>query len=346
MPTPYDLSELVPTSGLLADYPLDEITSDDPVATVTDYSGNSRTLSANNDVPVIPAEQTVELDVLNGRPAISHSGDAPLKATGGMNAKHIFMVAKYDLAANFGGTYRGLISDDTSITALVGDNGASSTKFTNLGFGGSYTYTKSQTAYAESNQQAPFSNFELLEITHSTGFSLANLQIGQQTNNTGRRWRGRWTDLKLYSAILTGTNLRKLRLYYDLKFQLFLTSGTTLEFPYPDLTGIYYEHFNDKPQDWPEITDSYTYEDGGRTFNRRSDSTTREWDLRFMRGLSKAQTDIFDAFWDAVGIDRTFSFTDKYGTEWENVRVKNYSRAHEGHRSWDRQAAFTLVKYP
>lgn len=328
----------------MADYPLDEVTTA-TVEQVTDYSGNSRTLVANNDVPVSPAAQTVTLNSINGRPAINHSGDAPLTCSGSMNAKHIFMLAKYDLAANFGGTYRGLIGDNNAVSVLVGSNAASSTKFVDFGWGGSYTYRKSQVAYAEASQEAPFSNFELLEAILTSGFSLTNLQVGQQTNNTGRRWRGRWADLKLYSAVLSGNDLRKIRLYYDLRYLLWLTAGTTLEFPDPTLTGIKWRRFKELPLNWDDMTDTYEFEDGGRTFNDRTDTPPIEWEIGF-QGLTRAQLDIFDEFNRAARRSRSFSLVDKWGETHTGVRIKSYNSDHDDYRSWRHECFFRLCKYP
>lgn len=337
--TPYYLSELVPQSGLLADYPLEDIVTADDVENVQDYSGNNRYLSSGTTQPV-------QLSALNGRPAINHLNGTPLKSSSGAFSatKQIYMVVKYDLAANFGSAYRGLVGDDTSISVLVGDQ-PNLTKFFNFGFSGSFAYNKSHVAYLQSNQQAPFSNFELIELSNSNAFSFANLQVGQQTNNTGRRWRGRWTDFKLYSSVKNGTtDGRKLRLYYDLKFYLWRTAGTTLEFPDPTLTDIKWMHYKEFVPDWAGVTDTVEYADGGRDFNERTDTPPIEWDIVF-DGLSKEKLQIFDAFANAVGISRTFSLVDKQGVTRTNVRVKSYESSHDAHKSWNNTATFRLCQY-
>lgn len=345
--TPYFLSELVPQTGLLADYPHDDAAAnrDTPgnVLSVTDYSGNGRGLA-----PGIGASYPdYVLDGLNGHPVIQFAAENSLLFAGSVTPKHVFIVAQYDLAANFGGTFRGLIGGDTSGDILTGDNGASSTKFTNFANGGDYSYIKSHVAAAgESAQEAPFSYPELLEVSFSSGFTLDGIKLGQQKANSGRRWYGPVGDTKLYSVAKTGNDLRALRLFYDLKYLLWLTAGTTLEFPDPTITNIPYKHFDELPRPWAEITDAYEYEDGGMSFNTRTDNPKREWQLDMRGGLAKAQTDIFDAFWEAVGINRTFSFTDKDGTVWDNVRVVSYSRSHQEHKSWSRDVSFRLCKYP
>lgn len=117
---------------------------------------------------------------------------------------------------------------------------------------------------------------------------------------------------------------------------------------FPDPTrngGIPYEHFDEVPRDFGNITDSYEYEDGGKDFNRRTSNPPRIWNLTFIGGLTKSQTDQFDEFWETVGIDTTFDFEDKYGAIWANVRVMDYSRSHDAHKAWDKRVAFTLIQY-
>lgn len=125
-----------------------------------------------------------------------------------------------------------------------------------------------------------------------------------------------------------------------------LTVGSALVFPTAVITGIPYEHYDELPRPWGDVVSSHEYDDGGRSFNRVSNTASREWQLDFRGGLSKTQTDVFDAFWDAAGTDRPFQFTDKSSVTWTGVRIKAYSRSHEAHRSWDRKVSFTLCKYP
>lgn len=121
-------------------------------------------------------------------------------------------------------------------------------------------------------------------------------------------------------------------------------------FPSPTLNGQPYKKFYAAPQAWDEATVSHTYDDGGKSFNR-SGTPPLMWVLEIdcpasSHTASKAITDIYDSFWNAVGIDRPFSFIDKYGTTHTNVRVKDYNRSHEENRSWLQSVAFTLIKYP
>ncbi len=121
------------------------------------------------------------------------------------------------------------------------------------------------------------------------------------------------------------------------------TLGST--FPTDDLTGIPYFHYDLRPRERAKVTDSYEYEDGGMDLNVRGDPPYI-WDIQFRGGLSKAQTDVFDAFWETVGTHQTFDFVDKYNVTWTGVRVMNYSRSHPDHKAWDKTVTFQLVKYP
>ena len=115
-------------------------------------------------------------------------------------------------------------------------------------------------------------------------------------------------------------------------------------FPDSQTTGIRYKFFDDVPRNFAAVTDSWEYEDGVRDFNRRTSNPPREWRLECLV-RSKAERAIFDDFWEDVGIDIPFDFTDKYGDIWSNVRVKTYSRSHEGHKSWRKQVVFELIGY-
>lgn len=116
-------------------------------------------------------------------------------------------------------------------------------------------------------------------------------------------------------------------------------------FPTDVATGIPYFHYDMVPRDFESVTDSYEYEDGNKDFNERSANPPRIWNITFIQGLSKAQTDIFDEFWEGVRKTQTFTFVDKYGDTYAGVRVKDYSRAHEANKAWDKTVSFVLVQY-
>lgn len=333
----YYLSELVPTSGLIADYPLAEVTAAGDALELLDYSGNGRDLQTAN-----PRDQ-FELDVLNGHPGILMGTNNSLNYAGSVNVKDLFVVCKYTLAANFGGSYRGLVTGDTSGILLRGDSGASSTKFYNNATGTS-TYRKSGTTYAAASQEAPFTNFELVQYTDSAGVALDGIYYGTDAVSS-EHWRGYGLDLKLYSEVKTETERRRLNLYYDLKYELFQLNSTTLYFPDPTTTDIGWARFKAKPTDWDSVTISHEYEDGGRSFNEITDTPTITWEIGF-NGLSYAQLQIFEAFNKAARRSRPFSLIDKYGDTQTGVRIMSYESDHDAHKSWSNSCSFVLAKYP
>lgn len=340
--TSYYLSNLVPTTSLIADYSLADVTAAGNVTVVTDFTGNSYSLG-----DTVGSNPNYELDRLNGYPAIEFSGEAPLLWAGAVQPKHVFIVALYDLAANFGGTYRGLLSSPTGENVLVGDSGASSTKFYNNAFGGDFAYVKSGTSYAEAAQEAPFTNFELLEASRSAGFTLDGIQLGQQAAFTGRRWYGGVAEMKLYSAVLSAAIVRQIRLYYDLKFHLFALNGSTLYFPDPttiSTLGLRWSRFKEEPRDWNAVTVDHTYDDEGKSFNTSTPTPPTFWEIGFT-GLTYEQKQIFDAFNNAARRDRTFSLIDKWGETHTGVRIVDYQRDHDGHKSWKHWCMFRLGKF-
>lgn len=338
---------LVPTTGMQAWHAYEAGASGDHV--IYDYSGNARHIScALGNTPVLTTS------VINGLPGWYFNGSrTPLAYTGALTPKHVFILAGHT-GASFA-INQGVIS---GVGAAGGDilvSETSGTQYTDLALGGDFIYRKSETLYANASLEAPMGgDIELMDIRLAAGVILDGIQIGQQRDYDGvahggataRRLTGYFVEDILYSAVLSATDIRRVKLYFDLKFHLWRTAGTTLEFPDPTITSIPYEHFDDMPRPWGDIEDSYEFEDGGRTFNRRADSPVTEWRLDMQGGLTLAQTRLFDTFWDAVGTSRPFSFTDKYGTTHTNVRVKEYSRSHEAHKSWSRRVSFSLIKYP
>lgn len=344
--TPFLLSELIPTASLVAAYPCVDVTAAVRLASVADYSGTGKTLSAvgtSTDRPL------GELNSLNGRPSVVHAGEKPLLYAPSVSVKEVWIMCKYDLAANFGSTYRGLVSGETAGDALTGDGSGTSTKFFDLSESLAY---KSQVSYASGAFEAPFSKFEVVRTGNSVDLGFDGLQVGQQKDfdgvlhagATARRWRGRWMGLFVFSSLLSANEARAMNLYYDLVYQQWRYAGTTLEFPEPNITGIRYHHYEEVPVDWDGVTDDYEYEDGGKDFNVRTSSPTQRWEIEFTP-LTYAQLQIFKEFNRVARRDRTFSFTDKYGVTWSNVRIESYKQNHDAHKSWRNTANFTLAQY-
>lgn len=337
------LHKLIPTSNLWGWYPVNDTSDLISSDGVKDESGNARDLLSTGT----PA-QTYEQDALNGRAAVVHDGsEFPLVVSAGVAFKHIFMVVRSTEAGSFG-AFRGLITDQTAVDLLVGDNGTST--FVDFSIGGNFAYYKSQSNYAESNQQAPFDDFELVEVSRPTGgFSLTDLQIGQQKADTARRFVGKWAELICYTGEITGDELTALRLYFDLKFGLWATNSTALVFPNPSILNVHgtekYSEYQPIEPDFDAVTVSHEYEDGGRDFNETNTDAPERWNVSIL-GISPEQADVYDAFSRQARIANSFTFTDKAGTAHTGVRVERYSRRHIGHKSWSVDCRFTLVKYP
>ena len=112
--------------------------------------------------------------------------------------------------------------------------------------------------------------------------------------------------------------------------------------------GAIVQHWDAMPMDWRAVTDEYEYEDGGKDFNERSSVAPRRWRIEYVcpagtHAAAKAIFDQFDAFFNVVRFTQVFTFTDKYGTAWSNVRIEEYERTHDAHKSWIVYVRFTLV---
>ncbi len=112
------------------------------------------------------------------------------------------------------------------------------------------------------------------------------------------------------------------------------------------MSGIVFEYFEEIPYDMKAITDEYEFEDGGKSFNRRTSTPPRRWVLRTMPNLDLTTAGYFKTFWETKGIDVTFSFLDRAGTTHNNVRFESFTCTHEGRKTSMFQAIMTIVLYP
>lgn len=325
---------VVPTSGLLAWHMFETANSGD--ALVLDYSGNARHLTATGLNP--PA---IQFNVITGQPAWYFNGTTtdPLNYTGAVSVKHAFILASAEEAAFTAN--RGLLSGVTSGDILASNN--SGDTFFDLSLG--VTYRKNGTTFLESNQKAPMDEaFGLMEISDPDGFGLDGIQVGKQKNLAGRIWKGWWAEQLIYNRVLTDTERASVMLYFNAKYRT-NDLGVPLVFPSDDYLEFRRHRFYAEPPRYQDITDTYEFDDRGRTLNEVADTPPRRWEYQYT-GLTPEQVSVFDGFWDAARIVKPFTFRDKHGTDWSDVRIERYNRAHERHVSWQNTVEFDLVRYP
>lgn len=328
-------SGVIPTSGLEAWHMYEAGHSGHEV--IFDYSDHNRTI----DSPVLNAPALVG-NVLNGQPGWYFNGTdtVPLNWTGSITPKHVFILASHeDAAFNLN---RGLLSGETSGDILSSNNVG--TTFFNFSFP-DFEYRKSDVSYIQTNQQAPMSGIpELIEVSIATGSALDGIQVGKQRNLAGRIWKGYFFEQLIYSRVLTAAERDRVKLYFNIKFAQW-RMGIPLYFPSDDLLDFRRSRFYAEPPQYDKTTDSYEFEDRGKTFNEVADTPPRRWEYDYLSRTAE-QTLIFDAFWDQARIANPFIFRDKYGTEWSDVRIEDYNRSHDAHRSWKNDIRFRLIKYP
>jgi hypothetical protein len=118
---------------------------------------------------------------------------------------------------------------------------------------------------------------------------------------------------------------------------------------FPDTpAGAIVQHWDAMPHDWKAVTDDYEYADGGKDFNEVSSVAPKRWRIEVVipkntHAAAKLVFDQYDAFFDFVRYSQPFIFTDKYGTAWSDVRIEEYERTHDAHKSWIVFARFTLA---
>lgn len=334
-------TKLLPTSGMIAWHQYEADVSENGIC--LDYSGNGYDLGAASNEPVLTA------DVINGQHGWYFNGSrTPLADSSSVTPKHVFILASAE-DATFA-AYRGLLSGQTTGDILTSNN--SGAIFTDLGLGSNFVYRKNDVLYANSDLQAPVSgNFALLEVKLAAGVTLDGIQVGKQRNIASREWKGWFVEQLLYDRILTDAECLRIRLYFNLKFALY-NQSLPLYFPSDNFIDLKRRRFYAEPPMYGKITDSFEFEDGGRTFNEVADNAPRRWEYDYIiqnsvgTATDPGEVRLFDEFYDQIRLARAFNFTDKYGTTWDNVRIENYDRDHDKHKPWRQTVKFKLVRYP
>lgn len=341
----WTLTGLIPTSGLHAWHLYDAATSTS--SHIEDASGNGYHLEASGVAPVLTA------NAHNGQPGWLFNGTTtePMQTTTSANfdTKHVFVYASYADAA-FTVNNRGLLTGKNSGTWLVSED----TGTQMFSFGADFDYRKSGVSYADDLMEAPMGGIpELMEMTHPTFETTDGFQIGQQTADPTRLWKGYFHEGLYYDRILTGDELLSVYLYFNIKYQA-NRQGLPLRFPHIDIIppavtfgSNRYTRFREVPEDFDRVTDRWQYEDGMEDFNEVSNIAPKRWEVTFKlhdqdQPTVMAQKAIFDNFYRTARKAIPFTFRDKWGVDWADVRIEEYDNNHEAHRSWEYDIFFRL----
>lgn len=346
------LESLVPKTKALGWYPLNqtedngtEIIDQAWVNTVLDASGNGNDLIATGVDPDNPLWRTGQL---NGRKTLEFGGEQPLKtAVFGASAdiREVYIVCKMAGAA-FGANDEGILSDQQNNPEqpLTGD--ATTTLLRNYPPPSGFAFEKSGVGYAAAVQQMPFAAFELVHLYSDGWLADVGLQVGQEGTNAATKLHGEIAELLVLDSKATATEESALNLYFNYKYRLFQNSALPLMFPSPSLTGFpLWEHFNERPKDWSDVTIERRYEDQSRDFNEVASNTTRQFEIRFT-GVKREQADVYDAFNDAARRTDTFNlYIERTGETVSNCRIVDYDRTHSRNRSWVSDVRFDVAQY-
>lgn len=341
MATDWTKIGLVPTTDMIAWHAYQASTS--AAGNINDLSGNGLHVVQASTPPAL------QTDVLNGQPAWYFDGSAsnPLQtaASTTLSPKHTFILAAFEDDAF--DAERGLISGKTTGDLLYSES--SGTEWSDESHDG---YLKSGATPSPSLACAMGGNVELMEVSNSTAVSIDGISIGRKLADTGTKWKGWFFDHISYSSIQTGDALKRIYLYYAMRY----AQQRRLPFYFPDSTLINWSRrrFNEIEQGWDEVTDSFEFEDGGRTFNTVATNSPRRWEYEYdiwHQGTNTASRDpeyhdLFREFWNSAQLAYPFYFRDKYGETHSDVRIERYSNTSNDHKAWVRRVRFELVKYP
>jgi hypothetical protein len=236
---------------------------------IGDFSGNDNKLAVASSAPVL------QTDVINGKPGVYFDGtNNPLKFTTDLTLKHLFLVAKFD-GATFTGN-EGLLSG-VAATSILRGNGNTTTKFANLAIGSGFVYKKNYVALTESTQNAPMNSFAILELIFPSGISLDGIQIGQDTTNTGRKWKGWFIEQIGYGEVQDDCNRRSIYEYFALKFWLWRYKSDN----YPYFPFVFNRSSKHRSTELAEISEAEGLRGSDRVVRYLDDAPLHSYDLEF-----------------------------------------------------------------
>lgn len=228
------IDTLIPSYGRIHWHEADSITGVADGGNVSSWPekfGNGKDLACASSYP------TYETDIINDLPAVNFSGSQnPLKWTGAITPKHIFVVGAFADAAfpaaggaqEYAGLYSGI--DNASNGILVGN--PSSTKWTDFSYSlyGDYTFRRRDVAFIESLQEASFSGaISVFEVSYSVGITLDGIQIGQDRSLTTRKWKGPVVAAGAFDRVLADWERHDIYEYLAIKYLLWKRVSSGLD---------------------------------------------------------------------------------------------------------------------
>jgi hypothetical protein len=119
------------------------------------------------------------------------------------------------------------LSDKTSITLLVGENGTD--RFFDVSGSETFDYRKGELLYAHANQKAPMSGkAAVIELQIPGGVILDAIQIGKQTSFS-RLWKGYFFEEICYSSILNDLGRQRIYEYFAMRYQIWSQTAAGLD---------------------------------------------------------------------------------------------------------------------
>lgn len=168
------------------------------VTSFTDQSGKGRHLTASSSKP------TYQTNVINSKPVIRFSGsNNPLKHNSTFTIRCGWIVAKFD-GTSFS-AYQGLLSSTLAANILTSQN--SGTNFVNLGVD-FFEFRSGDRIYPQGAAPAPLNAFRVIFFRFWTPVTMDGLQLGQERNNTGRKFDGDAAFLAVYSCDFVEEEIR------------------------------------------------------------------------------------------------------------------------------------------
>lgn len=261
-----------------------EVANGANAASLTDYSGKARHLTAVSNYPVF------QIPSVNGRAGVYWDGTKnPLKNTASFAVKCGFMAVKINETTNFS-NYAGILTDTVSFPILVGHSGTNHF-YDNLQQAYLFEFRSNDRIYSRTsetgvfNAPAPINTHKIIFFRYWKPITVTGVQIGQDRTDTARKAKMSFTLLALYSSDFCESEIRA-------KLQTLATTfGLTLADVYP-----YQADVDNTPEHSAQSVNFYDPPEGDR-ISEVLNNRKRVIDLKFS-GADQTEVEAMMKFHD------------------------------------------------
>jgi hypothetical protein len=188
------------------------LSNNDPVNTITDFSGNGLHASA-----LTTARPTYQVNQINGLPVFNFDGVDDKAVFGILTVQEAYIVCNYLGGASFS-TFNGAFTFSSATSIFRGD--ATTNDWRSNGVGGDGIFGSNMFVNgAQTKDLGDLSDFSLSHGFADSPISLAG-EIGHDVGDEGRFWNGKIAEILCFSESLSAGNRALVKAYFSSKYNL------------------------------------------------------------------------------------------------------------------------------